>query len=147
MIPPFRNHRFKRFGTAFIFTLVLSSFALAETPAKLDPDAVLYPRETLVGDQSATSTPAPTSSPTIIIAGVILLATGAWLWWKFRVGPAGLMARTPSHLAIEETRALGNRQFLLVVSHEKRRFMLGVCPGRLEMLTELSPASAEKSDS
>ncbi len=140
--------RLRYFAAAFIVTITLASLAGGETPAKLAPDAVLYPRESPAGESSpGGEISSRSSSPTLVFAGVILLATGAWLWWKFRVGPAGLMARAPSQLAIEETRALGNRQFLLVVSHEKRRFMLGVCPGRLEMLTELSPPSEEKPDS
>ena len=75
---PLHSHRLRRLGAALIFTLIVSSFAQAETPAKLAPDAVLYPRESLTEKQNATDSPSPGSSPSIIIAGVILLAAGAW---------------------------------------------------------------------
>jgi flagellar protein FliO/FliZ len=129
---------------ALAFALATTAAGQADQTAPTDPDTVLYPRESRTEEPGSDGAVSNTSSPAIMIAGITLFATGGWLWWKFRAGPAGLRSRTPSQLAIEETRALGNRQFLLVVSHEKRRFMLGVCPGRLEMLTELSPSSEDK---
>ena len=40
-------------------------------------------------------------------------------------------------LHVAETRMLGNRQFLVIAEYEGRRMLLGVCPGRIELLSEL----------
>lgn len=40
-------------------------------------------------------------------------------------------------LNVAETRMLGNRQFLVVAEYEGRKMLLGVCPGRIELLSEL----------
>ncbi|MEI6872466.1 MAG: flagellar biosynthetic protein FliO [Verrucomicrobiota bacterium] len=40
-------------------------------------------------------------------------------------------------LRIEETKSVGHRQYLLVAEYEGRRFLLGVCPGRIEYLSGL----------
>ncbi len=76
--------------------------------------------------------------------GLALAAVGGWLVWRNRQGtPAG---RDHRALAVDETRSLGNRQFLVVASYEGRKFLLGVCPGRIEMLAPLDGSgSREKS--
>lgn len=76
--------------------------------------------------------------------GLALAAVGGWLVWRNRQGtPAGRDLRA---LAIDETRPLGNRQFLVVASYQNRKFLLGVCPGRIEMLAPLDGSAApEKS--
>jgi flagellar protein FliO/FliZ len=40
-------------------------------------------------------------------------------------------------LNVAETRMLGNRQFLVVAEYEGRKMLLGVCPGRIELISEL----------
>jgi flagellar protein FliO/FliZ len=40
-------------------------------------------------------------------------------------------------LKIEETKPLGNRQFLVVASYEGQKFLLGVVPGRVDFLSAL----------
>jgi flagellar protein FliO/FliZ len=36
-----------------------------------------------------------------------------------------------------ESRPLGSRQYLVVADYDGRKFLLGVCPGSIEMLTPL----------
>ena len=60
---------------------------------------------------------------------------GGWLLWRQR--RSTVTGRELRSLAIDETRSLGNRQFLVVASYEGRKFLLGVCPGRIDMLTPL----------
>lgn len=48
-----------------------------------------------------------------------------------RVGKSG-------ELAIIETRPLGGRQFLLVARVGQEKFLLGVCPGRIDYLCPLN---------
>jgi flagellar biosynthetic protein FliP len=44
------------------------------------------------------------------------------------------------HLHIRESRALGNRQFLIVVEYDETRMLLGVTPGKIDYLCPLPPA-------
>lgn len=77
-----------------------------------------------------------------LVLGLALAGAGAWLLWRQRRGvPAGRDLRA---LAIDETRSLGNRQFLVVASYEGRKFLLGVCPGRIDMLTPLDGAAPKE---
>ena len=43
---------------------------------------------------------------------------------------------------VEETRALGNRQYLVVASYEGKKFLLGVCPGQINLLSPLGDESS-----
>jgi flagellar protein FliO/FliZ len=47
-------------------------------------------------------------------------------------------------LAVDETRSLGNRQYLVVASYEGKKFLLGVCPGRIEMLSALDGSGVKE---
>ena len=40
-------------------------------------------------------------------------------------------------LAVAETRSLGSRQYLVVATYGEKKFLLGVCPGRINLLTSL----------
>lgn len=67
---------------------------------------------------------------------LLLALAGVWVIWRKRRG--GSSPRETSGLAIQETRALGNRQYLVVAAYEGRKFLLGVCPGRIDMLAPLN---------
>lgn len=77
-----------------------------------------------------------------LVLGLILAGAGGWLLWRQRRGT--VTGRELRSLAIDETRSLGNRQFLVVASYEGRRFLLGVCPGRIDMLTPLDGAAPKE---
>jgi flagellar protein FliO/FliZ len=49
-------------------------------------------------------------------------------------------------LQISEMRMLGNRQFLVVAEYEDRKMLLGVCPGRIDYLTNLAVTEPEFSN-
>ena len=38
---------------------------------------------------------------------------------------------------VAETKSLGNKQYLVVASYGDQKFLLGVCPGKIELLSEL----------
>jgi flagellar protein FliO/FliZ len=78
-----------------------------------------------------------------LVVGLVLAAAGGWFVWRNR-GRAPL-GRDQRALAIEETRPLGNRQYLVVASHEGKKFLLGVCPGQISLLSELTNVSEPRS--
>ncbi len=101
-----------------------------------DENAVIVP-----GASRPTAT-APTLSSSFntltLVLGLGMAAVGGWLILRNR--RAGTAPRDTRALAVEETRSLGNRQFLVVASYEGKKFLIGVCPGRIEMLAPLDGA-------
>ena len=69
------------------------------------------------------------------MAFLLLAGAGGWLLWRGRT--KRLLGQEAPQLAIAETRSLGNRQFLVVASFEDKKFLLGVCPGRIELIAPL----------
>jgi flagellar protein FliO/FliZ len=77
-----------------------------------------------------------------LLVGVALAGVGGWMVWRNRRGvPVGRDLRA---LAIDETRSLGNRQYLVVASYEGKKFLIGVCPGRIDMLSALDSGLAKE---
>ncbi|MDP3068751.1 MAG: flagellar biosynthetic protein FliO [Opitutaceae bacterium] len=105
-----------------------------------EDDKVIYPG-TLRAEAPAPAATGSINTITLVL-GVALAAVGGWLVWRNRRGvPIGREARL---LSIEETRSLGNRQYLVVASYEDRKFLIGVCPGRIDLLSPLSADGAPK---
>ena len=77
-----------------------------------------------------------------LVFGLLLAGAGGWIVWrKCRGVPVGRDLRS---LAIDETRSLGNRQYLVVASYEGKKFLIGVCPGRIDMLSPLDGSSSKE---
>jgi flagellar protein FliO/FliZ len=76
------------------------------------------------------------------VLGLVLAGVGGWFVWRnrHRVAPG----RDAHALTVEETRALGNKQFLVVASYEGKKFLLGVCPGRIDLLAPLDGTAASR---
>ncbi len=72
----------------------------------------------------------------LLAAGLAVLFRGS-LPMVFAAGSKGVRK-----LHIEETKSVGNRQYLLVAEYEGRRFLLGVCPGRIDYLSGLDSDTA-----
>lgn len=131
-----------------LFTLLAlvasSAVAFAATPAStpaLDDSKVFTPG--VASSAGATATGPGLGSVTLFV-GLALAGVGTWLVWRARNGAT--VSRDVRLLSIQETRSLGNRQYLVVASYEDKKFLLGVCPGRIEMLTPLAD-SADDEDS
>ena len=112
--------------------LACAVLAAARLGAQSGP--VLYPR-------SPSAQPAPAGAPAaggmaVTVAVVLAGAAAGWYLWR-RLRSAGRPGSGAQQLAIAETRALGNRQFLVVAAYGERKFLLGVCPGRIELLAPL----------
>ena len=116
--------------------LLLAALALAALPARaVDDSKVIYPKSLA----PATAPEAASSAglgATTILGALVLAGGGAWMLWRSR--GVKIAGREAQALAISETRPLGNRQYLVVASYEGKKFLLGVCPGRIDLLSNLS---------
>ncbi len=73
-----------------------------------------------------------------VVALLILLGAGlAVLFKKGHFGGGGIVGKAAKKLQIEESKAVGQRQYLLVVGYDGRKMLLGVCPGRIDYLCPL----------
>lgn len=120
---------------AALFALAVGTHVLEAA----DDNKIIFP-----SGNTTTAAPAATgggaASTLTLILAVILAAVGAWMIWRNRRGPGA--AGGMRNLAVEETRSLGNRQYLVVASYEGKKFLLGVCPGRIDMLAPLNERRA-----
>jgi flagellar protein FliO/FliZ len=109
-----------------------------------DDSKIIYPSGT--PHAAAPTTPSATSgASTATLAIAILIAgVGAWLYWRNRKGVPGI--RGAQNLVVEETKSLGNRQYLVVASYGHEKFLLGVCPGRIDLLSPVgrTPEGSEQ---
>ena len=108
------------------------------------PDAVIYPK----GSSGATAAPSKDrgySSPFYLVFAIVIAGAGAWILWKRRAGGSLIpSAAKGAKLSIEETRSLGNRQYLVVAAYGGRKYLLGVTTDKIEMLTHLPEEGAEE---
>ncbi len=121
--------------------VALGCAALASHAA--DDTRVIYPAASAAAKSEA-GAPASGFGALTVFGAVVLAAAGGWMLWRGRKLPfAGRDARK---LTIDETRSLGSRQYLVVASYEGKKLLLGVCPGRIDLLTPLdSPSTRESS--
>lgn len=125
---------------AAVFALALAGLVPAVTLRAADDTTIFTPGSARSDAPGAGS---GGLGPVSLVLGLALAGAGGWLLWRQRRGATP--GRELRALAIDETRSLGNRQFLVVASYEGRKFLLGVCPGRIDMLTSLNgPAPKEK---
>jgi len=59
-------------------------------------------------------------------------------FWRSLVSRAGSKRKT---LAVRETAALGDRRFVCVIQHERRRFLIGAGPSSVTLLAQLPDES------
>lgn len=125
--------------------ILLLGCVLISAVCAADDDAVLHPR----GATSSANAPVVgrASGPGVPLLPIAVLCAvaGGWLYWRHRKNPAGAGARSERRLVIAETRPLGNRQHLVVADYEGRKFLLGVCPGRIDLLSRLDDPSDDSS--
>ena len=132
----------KAAATLLTVLIFMWSPLAAQTTKASEP--VIYPRGSTAAD-APVQPAASGSNSSLVLAAVLLLGAGGWwLWLKRRDGVRGLAGKT-SHLTIAETRSLGSRQYLVVADYDGRKFLLGVCPGSIKMLTPLDGEKGKES--
>ena len=115
--------------------LTLAALLVAPALFAADDDTVISPRGSAPADKPATAAAAGGMNSLSLMGAVALAGVGGWMYWRNRRGtPIGRDRRA---LQVDETRSLGNRQYLVVASYEGRKFLLGVCPGRIDLLSPL----------
>jgi len=81
------------------------------------------------------------SSSSWLVALALCAGGAAWFWWRKRVAAPLARGARERRIEIEESRPLGNRQYLVLASVSGRKFLLGVTPGSIQLL---SPLEAEE---
>jgi flagellar protein FliO/FliZ len=131
-----------------ILPVLLSVFIAGQLVAQTtDSEAeVFFPRASTEGSADANEPHrgvSPAGGSTFVMFtgyGVVLAVLGVGIFFALkRGGWRNVMKRSEGRLQVSETRMLGNRQFLMVVEYEESRLLVGVSPGRIELLTPLGP--------
>jgi flagellar protein FliO/FliZ len=135
-------------GAAFVFLVAASGQAQQSTAASSIAPATQNAQQIIVPSARATPTvPATGSNSGVQLAIylcllVVLLGVGSYFLKNgFKFMPA--KTKGARKLNVAETRMLGNRQFLVVAEYEGRKMLLGVCPGRIELLSDLGGKADE----
>jgi flagellar protein FliO/FliZ len=125
--------------------LTLAAWGVGVSAAPTAADEVISPK----AEVQKTITPAdgPGSGALTAVAVILLAGAGGWMLWRGKGGALAQLNRSNRKLGVEETRSLGNRQYLVVATYENKKFLLGVCPGKIDLLTPLSDAAATEEKS
>jgi flagellar protein FliO/FliZ len=78
-----------------------------------------------------------------LLAVLIVLALVAALAWLARRGSFAALKAANRTVTVETAVSLGERRSLVVVAVEGRRLLLGLTPGQIALVTELSPAAPD----
>jgi flagellar protein FliO/FliZ len=113
--------------------LFASGWLGAATPtAPRSADTVIFPQPV----EPTVARPADSPSTGYIVFVVLCLGGGAWLWFRAK-GKGRSLKTTGSEISIDETRPLGNRQYLVLTSCRGRSFLIGVSQGRIDLVSEV----------
>lgn len=120
-------------------TLGLAVALLAGLPlAASAKDEVIYPRSAAPVGAPAENSGGSARNMITGLLGLACAAGAGWFYWRNRAMGGTGPNRTVRKLTIAETRPLGNRQHLLVADYDGKKYLLGVCPGRIDLLTALN---------
>ena len=98
---------------------------------------VLIPRGSETVGASAVGPSGGLGAYTVFVAAVLAVA-GVWFLWRSRRQVGGRASK--GKLSVSETRSLGNRQYLVVAAYGEKRYLIGVCVGRISLLAPLDDA-------
>lgn len=106
-------------------------------------DAVIYPKGSEKPESAKENAPGSPGRGAVLTVAILLAAAGAWVLFQRRQG-SPLVSRGPRKLQVEETRPLGNRQYLVVANYEGKKFLLGVTTGQIQLLANLDGQGGEE---
>lgn len=107
-------------------------------------DTIIYPKGSPEKPGSSRDEPSGSGGRSyILVIALVLAAAGAWVMIQRRQG-APIVSRGPRKLQLEETRPLGNRQYLVVANYDGKKFLLGVTTGQIQMLAQLENGVGEE---
>jgi flagellar protein FliO/FliZ len=75
-------------------------------------------------------------------AVLVVLALVAAMAWLVRRGAFAALRGGSRAIAVETAVPIGERRSLVIVAVEGRRLLLGLTPGQISMVTELSPVAS-----
>lgn len=135
-----------RWAAPALLAVALAGPVLAQAPDPApegkSPDAIIRPAAAPRADVPAVPATGGGFGAMTFVGALALATGGIWLARRGRLPGAG--TRDLRHLSVEETRPLGNRQYLVVAAYDDKRFLIGVCPGRIEFLTSLESSPARR---
>lgn len=136
-----RGRSLFRLARSAVALTALFAFLTASVAFAADDNKVIFPAGNATSGSSAATAPGSGSLGNVtLIVGLALAAVGGWFVWRGRL--AAPLGRDQRLLSLSETRSLGNRQYLVVATYENKKFLLGVCPGRIDLLAPLHEASS-----
>jgi flagellar protein FliO/FliZ len=139
--PPFTS--VTRWLLVVIGCVVLATAQPMSAAEPTPPDKIIYPKGSPEKPAEMPTSPKDSGRSYTLIIALVLAAAGAWILFQRRQG-AGLISRGPKKLQIEETRALGNRQYLVVANYEGRKMLIGVTTGQIQLLARLDDGAGEE---
>lgn len=141
----FRPLFFCRWVAALALTCA-GLISAADAQEKPKEEGIIYPRTAAPTDAPAAAPKRESPNYLLIVLAGGAAAAGGWMLWRQRRTPGGIAGRDSRKLAIAESRSLGNRQYLVVADYEGKKFLLGVCPGSIQMLTPLDEGERDPRD-
>jgi flagellar protein FliO/FliZ len=126
----------KKRGAGIGLLWLVTWLVAASAAVGADDSKVIFPKTSAASAPTAEAGGSPWAGT--VVGALVLVAGGVWFLARSRASKSG-GGVSLSALKVEETKPLGNRQFLVVASYEGQKFLLGVVPGRIEFLSALRP--------
>ncbi len=101
-----------------------------------EPTHVYYPAAPENTSSVAVAGPSSTGTAFVYILFLAAIAYAAYVFWKRKKGLSGVKNAAQAPLEVVNTRALGNRQFLVVVKYREKELLLGVGQGFITRLDQ-----------
>jgi flagellar protein FliO/FliZ len=117
-------------------------FLAGPVPAQ-EKTEVIHPRAAAHGPADPATRQDPGANSYLLFLALAAAAAGGWFLWHQRRARQG-GGREARKLSLAETCPLGNRQYLVVADYNGSKFLLGVCPGRIDFLATLDEAGRPK---
>ena len=103
---------------------------------------VLVPRGSETVGAAAAGPSGGLGAYTMFVA-VVCAVAGAWFLWRGRRRSGGRAGA--GKLSVAETRSRGNRQYLVVAAYGEKKYLIGVCVGRISLLAPLDDGASHPS--